>query len=381
MKIIFTAWALAFLFFPQQVLFAEDITVKSVGMDTDKKGALLQAQRGAVEKGIGTIIISETEVKNFMVKKDIVLSKTVGAVKKYDILRESETPDGLVEVEIQAVVSSDRITSDLHALGILMESMDKPRIMVLVNEYIDGQRTHTCETKINEALQKKNFNMVDAATTAAILQKNEDLIGRIVAGDKAAIYRVGTDNGAEVMITGNVSASLSGELYGLNSAQADISIQAILCGDGKIIASKNLHGAASHLSPQTAMTNAVKDGAARIFESSRKENVTTSLFDDIIGSWQDMQNNGTSIKVIVKNVTAYSDCKAIKTFMEHSSDNVVKVIQRGWNAPTLELEVVYKGTSESLADKIDGRKLPEQRALSITGLSSGSVSAVLEGGE
>ena len=127
------------------------------------------------------------------------------------------------------------------------------------------------------------------------------------------------------------------------------------------------------------MINAVKDGAAKIFESSQKEKVTTSLFDDIIGSWQDMQNNGTSIKLIVNNVNAYSECKAIKTFMENSGDDIVKVIQRGWNAPILELEIVYKGTSESLADKIDRKKLPGQRTISITGLSSGSISAVLEG--
>ena len=65
-----------------------DITVQAEGFGMSKKDALLKAKRNAVEKGIGTVLISHTEVNNFELQKDIILSKTIGSVKQYDILQE-----------------------------------------------------------------------------------------------------------------------------------------------------------------------------------------------------------------------------------------------------------------------------------------------------
>ena len=55
-----------------------DITVEAEGYGTSTKAALLQAKRSAVEEGIGVVLISQTEVKNFEVKKDVILSNAAG---------------------------------------------------------------------------------------------------------------------------------------------------------------------------------------------------------------------------------------------------------------------------------------------------------------
>ena len=107
-----------------------DITVQAEGFGISKKDALLQAKRNAVEKGIGTILISHTEINNFELQKDIILSRTIGSVKQYDILKEDTESDGSIFIRINALVSLASIKADLAALKILLESMDKPRMMV-----------------------------------------------------------------------------------------------------------------------------------------------------------------------------------------------------------------------------------------------------------
>jgi len=69
-----------------------DIIILTEGYGSSKQDALLKAKREAIEIGIGTVLISQTEIRNFEVKKDIILSRTKGSVKKYDILREEKQP-------------------------------------------------------------------------------------------------------------------------------------------------------------------------------------------------------------------------------------------------------------------------------------------------
>lgn len=67
-----------------------DIAVESEGYGVSPEDALLAAKREALQKGIGTLLISETEIENFALKRDMVLSRTIGAVRSYKILAGSK---------------------------------------------------------------------------------------------------------------------------------------------------------------------------------------------------------------------------------------------------------------------------------------------------
>ncbi len=151
-----------------------DITVEVEGNGTSKKGALLDAKRNAVEQGIGTILISETEMKNFRIQKDTVLSRAMGSVRQFEVLKEDALQDNTFYVKIRAVVSLSGIKSDLAALKILLEAMDKPRMMVVIKE----QNGNAAESAILDYLTKKEFELVDAAVVAALMQEDEALIRR-----------------------------------------------------------------------------------------------------------------------------------------------------------------------------------------------------------
>ena len=355
-----------------------DLEVIAEGMAQTKKAALLQAKRSAIEEGLGVVIKSETEMENFTIKKDKVLSRTEGAVTRYILLEEKTASDNLVEVKIKATVSLASINKNLAALGILLESMDKPRVMVLIDERIGGKRTTNCETEIVDKLLEFNFNLVDPSSVAALLDAGDDVISKATSGDKNAAVKIGTANGADVIIVGNVNTSAGKDVYNFKSSRADISVQAIVCSTAKIIASKNVQESATHISEESAAAESIRKAAAKVIENTQKGKLVTSLFDKIIGSWQEMANNGMPIRLVVNNVNSFKTFKAVKSYISDLGGDVVSVTQRGWKKPVLELEVIFKGTPETLAESIDGKAFPDIGALSVSDLTAGSVVAGIQ---
>jgi hypothetical protein len=336
----------------------DDFTVPMAeGLSSTKADALTQAKRDAVEKGIGMILQSETEVKNFMVEKDVVLTKTMGAVKSYQVLSETQESDGNWKIKISAVVSKADISKELAALRILLESMDKPRMMVLIRESHGGQFSpdyKAAETAVLDFLTSKEFNMVDPGQVAALLGSDDESIRKATEGDAVAAAKLGRDNGAENIIVGNAVASVGAPnamLAGMSSGQADLTIKVINCATGKIIVAKQEHAAKPHISPETAMTQAVAAVANKVMDQK--------VFAKIVETWQDVVNNGTELAVTVSNVKAFKDASAVKATLTGLGGSVVKITQRGWdkNAGILTLTVLFKGNAEAFCNLADNKNL------------------------
>lgn len=373
--VFFLALALFGSIFAQQQVPAQPETkvVEGDGLSSTEQDALTQAKRDAIEKGIGVMLTSETETKNFMIQKDVIITRTMGSVKKYDVLSKGKTPDGLFEIKIKAEVSLANIKADLAALKILLESMDKPRVMVLLQEYRKGVTNPTynsASTAILDFLTSKEFNLVDPAHVAAMLGKDDDYIAKAAAGDAVAAAKLGKDNGAEVIIIGKATGSLGTDnpmLGGMKSGQADINIQVINCQNGKIIASKNAHAAKPHIAEETAMSNALIACGTKIMDKE--------IFEKIVAAWQDMANNGMELKVTLLGIDSFAKLKDVKAFLQTVSPSVVKVVQRNWvqASGTLELDVLFKGSSESFAEYMDGKKTTAGMSLAVADFTSGTV--------
>ena len=345
-----------------------DITVQAEGYGITKKDALLKAKRNAVEKGIGSVLISHTEVKNFELQKDIILSKTLGSVKQYDILQEQSESDGSVFVRINALVSLSSIKADLAALKILLESMDKPRMMVLIRE-VDGK---TAENAIIAFLKDKSFDLVDAASVAARLKMEEGLINRAVQGDPGAAAQIGAKNGAEYVIVGSVTKSLKETKLlsdsGMISGQASISAKVINCTNARVVASNSAAGAAYHVSGKVAMANASQKAAEILMD--RK------LFETIVTTFQDMINNGFSLDVTVNNVPNFKTQKSVRAFLT-DLPNVVSVTKKAFGGGALGLTVLYKGNADAFSELVDG-KTAAGKTISVTDIAANSVTLLLQ---
>ncbi len=340
-----------------------DKTVESDGSGSSKNAALLDAKRNAVEKGIGTFLISETEVKNFMLQKDVVLTQTMGAVKRYKTLEERKEADGTFYVRIQAVVSLSGIKADLAALKILLESMDKPRMMVLIRE----EGGNVAESAVLDYLTGKNFDLVDAATVAALMEKEDSLIRKATQGDPVAAAKIGAANGAEYVIVGNATKSLGhSDLLastGMKSGQAAITAKVINCSNARIIASKTANSAVAHISEDVAQAKATEKAAKKLMD--RK------LFEQIVSSFQDMVNNGMTFDVVVKNVPDFKTQKAVQKTIGLLS-GVVSVNKRGFGGGEVKLNVQFKGNPDTFAEAID-QKAVAGKKFSVTDIVGSSV--------
>jgi hypothetical protein len=349
-----------------------DITADGSGIGANNAEALINAKRDAIEKGIGQILLSRTEIENFMVKRDQIVTKTIGAVRSYQVISEGATPDGLYQMKIRATLSARAMREDLAAFHILIESMNKPRVMVVIAENNIGNEdpaNSASETAIIKFLRTPyEFDIVDQKVIATLRASQQKMAS--LAGNAAEAASIGSQYGAEVIITGTAVSreanGMSGSLGGMVSVQADVSLKAINCSNGRVIGTASAHGARVHISPNTAGSNAI----AQASERASKE-----LLDVIITEWQNQQNNGATLSISIKGVSSFRLKNSVLSTLS-GLGTVATVRERSWDAQSglLELDVQYKGNVEGFCTKLDGLKLKTGGgSLSVIGVNGASV--------
>ena len=331
------------------------ITAEGNGLGANSAEALLAAKRDAVEKGIGTILLSQTEIENFQMKKDQIITKTIGGVKSFEKVHEGKTSDGLYEVTIKAVLVKDVMRKDLAAFHVLAESADKPRVMVVVDETnleSDEPGNQTAETAIIQFLKEPyEFDCIDPASSASIRASDKKMAE--LEGDNSAAAAIGAKNGAEVIITGKAisraATNLKQNLGGMTSVQADVTLKAINCSNGSVIGTAQAHAARVHLNPATA-------GNLAITQASQKAMGT--LLDAITKAWQNDQNNGITMSVTIKGVKTFKQKNEVVQALQGVS-GVSAVHERDWTSTgkVLTADVVYKGNTNGFCTVVDGQKL------------------------
>lgn len=333
----------------------DNITSEGSGLGANPDEALLSAKRDAIEKGIGIILLSQTEIDNFQVKRDQIITKTIGSVKSYEKISEGKAADGLFQVKIRAVLSKNAIRQDLAAFHILIESMDKPRVMVVIDENnvgADQPSNQTAETTILQFLKDPyQFDCVDPKMASSIRNSQKKMAE--LAGDNAAAAAIGAQSGAEMIVCGSAvsreATNLSQNLGGMVSVQADVTLKAINCATGSVVGSSQAHGARVHISAGAAGNMAIAQASQKAMEK---------LLDAIIKDWQNQQNNGVTMNIAVAGVHSFRlKNEIIQTFQGIS--NVSAVRERSWDGQSkiLTVDVQYKGNANGFCTRIDGYKL------------------------
>ena len=98
------------------------ITVSGSGKSLDD--AKQSALRSAIEQAYGSFISIKTEIFNDQVVADQMSSVSSGNIQSYEMLNESQLPDGSWGVTLKALVSISKLTSFVEAKGIAIEIKD-----------------------------------------------------------------------------------------------------------------------------------------------------------------------------------------------------------------------------------------------------------------
>lgn len=176
--------ALSFLFaLPAWALEVEatgTAAIFSGNLANAKQQALQNAQRNAVEQGVGLVLDARTTSQNFRVIEDEILTASRGFVTKYDILSEGKTRDGRsYEVRIKATVSRELLEDRLSALRILHRKMGNKRVMVIYQSDNPNAlaRNHGASTAaiqaVQNALNAAGFRVFDPAATDRVYRQIE----------------------------------------------------------------------------------------------------------------------------------------------------------------------------------------------------------------
>ncbi|MEE8554974.1 MAG: hypothetical protein V3T00_03885, partial [bacterium] len=147
--------------------------------------AVLNAQRSAVEQGVGVILDSKTLMENFDLIQDQVLTSSRGFIINYLVLEEKKSADGRsFLVKIKANVSTDLLEDRLSALRILHRKMGNKRLMVIYHSENPNamKRTHGATTAALQALRDEfnsaGFRLFNESATSEVYRQIE-VAGRV----------------------------------------------------------------------------------------------------------------------------------------------------------------------------------------------------------
>lgn len=100
---------------------SKDITIKASGSGKTFEDAKQAALRSSTQQAFGAFISSKTEIFNDQLVADQMASVSSGNIKGYEVLNESQLPDGSWGVTLKTIVSVDKLTSFVEAKGIAIE--------------------------------------------------------------------------------------------------------------------------------------------------------------------------------------------------------------------------------------------------------------------
>jgi hypothetical protein len=341
--------------------------VESDGVGANKDLAIADAKRNAVEKGIGTIVASQTLVNNYTIAKDQILSKSNGFVKSFEVISEKQEVDNSFTVKIRANVTEivDQVVKDQVALDLLLSWLNRPRLMVLVSEDNVGDlTTQVAETEMTRIFLEKNFEMVDKSQIDKI--RSSEQAQKAVAGDAAAAAALGAEFGAELVIIGKakttIAEGMSHMLGGMSSAQADISARAIRTDTGVIMALATMHGKGVHIAKSTAGTNSLQQAG---------KNLSEYLLQEVVKKWSQETSSTMKVQVLITGVD-FGGLKKVKDALPSAVTAIKQVSQRSFAGGVARLDLECEGNAEAIANALAEANF-DGFSLEITGMSANKI--------
>jgi hypothetical protein len=325
-----------------------EVTVQGEGLNED--GALKDALRKALEQGGKTEIFSHSEVENFELIRDTIYSKAEGIVQDYQVLEKGPGVGGTFFVKIKALVNKNAIASSWGAVQNVLDQIGRPKVMVLINEKIDGRQDDSSilESKIEERLIKSGFDVYSSAQLAAI--KEKEAADAEVEENIAKLQALAKDFDTQIFIVGNGNADAAGieNIFGVPAAfyNCDAMVKMYYTDTARLLASESIpvtrrgaQGKVQH-SPQ-AGKQALHDAGAMIIEK---------VYATVMQQWATQISAGGEISLEIEGMKAADAIKLKKKLTE--VDGIDKV-----NGPKLSkgmatFRIVAKISAEQLAEVI-----------------------------
>jgi hypothetical protein len=291
-----------------QPVFAEDQTVVMIGEGAGEGDIAIQdakndARRKACEQAIGTLIANKTEVENFAVRLDMIVTKAQGIVKEEKIL-EGPTYDpatDITTIKMKITVGESNLKTQWAEVQMTLKRMGRPKIMIIIKDKVDDkvlEQTWT-ESTISNYFLEQEFELVDKEAFDEKMKREVATAG--LKGDMNMLAALGKKAGAQLVIRGICTATSQGKMYHPNlgktfyQSRGELTVKAIETNSARIIYQKPFTGTrTSQTAPESAGKQALEDVAKK---------TQAQLVDGILKAWNNDLNNGRMITLIVKPIS------------------------------------------------------------------------------
>lgn len=322
--------------------------------DIARDAAIEDAQKRAVEMAVGILIDSQTQVENYQLISDKILSQTKGYITRYNVAGET-VEDTLLRVRINAEVSLGKLTDDLSGIGILLGQMHKPRTMIMIAEQNIGHEWYAwwwghqaqqtdmgvVENTVIDVFTQKGFEFIDHDAAEKNIKVTSAYKIQDLTADQART--LGNQADAEVVIVGKAVAKLYGNIGGgMMSAQADLSARAIRTDTGQILASATTHGAAVHITPETAGNEALKKAATAAADQ---------MVEKILAVYSKEAGGTKSVNITVTGLNKTQFVK-FKDVLRNQVRGIKDLHERSFSNNTAKMSVDAKGSAQSISDEL-----------------------------
>ena len=359
---------------------AEGVAViQGEARDIARDAAIEDAQKRAVEQAIGILIDSQTQVENFQVISDNILSQTKGYIKRYNVT--GEFPEGnLLRVTITAEVALGKLSDDLSAIGILLGQVNKPRTMLLIAEQnigsewiawwwgdVHGQSTDMAmtETVFMDKFTEKGFEMIDQSVAAREIKVTGAY--KVESLSTAQARTLGNQADAEVVIVGKALARLQGNVGSLKSAQADLTARAVRTDNGQVLASVSTHAAAVHISEITAGNEALKKAAADAAEQ---------MMTKILAQYSKEAGGTRSIAITITGLRSKTEFVKFKDVLRSQVRGIKNLHERSFAGGVAKISVDSKNSAQVLSDELSLKDFGTF-AVEVTGSTANSLELIV----
>lgn len=313
--------------------------VAAGGSLQSKDAALNRALRNAIEQAVGALVDSETMVRNFQLLDDKIYSEVKGYIKSYEIISDNKGEGGVYKIKVRAKVALGALTKNVKALGIIREKLNYPRVMVLIDDYIDGieQPRHIVAVEIEKIFMRNKFPVVSKGQMEKI--KARDATLAFAFPDKAAA--LGRRYGAEVVIVGQATSDLmeTSQPYGVSVFAYESRVEA------KAIKTDNAQVLAVDTISETARGSGRVPTANKALQTV-SEKFSKNFMKRIAEAWRSEIYNEITIQLICENANL-GKAKALKRALNAIRD-VRGINERSFVNNILELDVRFFGTTDQL---------------------------------
>ncbi len=225
-----------------EVIAIGSAEIYSGNVGSAREQALVNAQRQAVEQGVGALIDSKTISKNFQIIKDQILSSSRGFVTRYEILEEGRTADNTAfAIKIRATVSDKNIRNKLTALRILHKKMGNKRLMIIYHKQDRKAVSRKFQTipallgALRSEFNQAGFRVFNDQVMAQVYQAIE--VATIVDRPAENLIALALDQQAEILVATELVVGKRGKQGGsFNAMKAEVRLSIYDVSTGRQIA-------------------------------------------------------------------------------------------------------------------------------------------------